>query len=404
MSYGLKGKVKEIVTELNALRQNKERPRDIGLRQFMADRFPNDGNPLTPEHLYQELGIEPQYTQVKDLYAQEDTSFLMSEIVRDGVRRGMGLTAREQQQALKQAIVSQGPVTIDRTGNQRWLNREVFLEPVMTGAVQTSFYQDLVVGEEPVSQPTVTVPKVDLSDAKMQDTEEAATIEEGSVTYGSKQVTLKNKSTGLKVSYDAIQFNSLSLAQIYFLDVGRILAHTLNNMAIDALVDGDQADLSENAAVVGVEVTANKITWYDLTRIAIRFSLLGRTTTVAIGNETTALDYLNLSEVKNKQFPGAPLLATMMKTLLTMPESLYASQRIAANKLLLLDPSMSLVQLTAVPLMVETEKIISKRLEAAYASYYTGFAKLQRNASVIVDGSILFSGNGFPAFMSPYSG
>lgn len=404
MSYGLKGKVKSIVTQMNELRENKERPRDIGLRQFMSEHYKDtDGNPLTPEHLYAELGIEPQHTRVQDIYADEDTRYLMSEIVRDGVRRGMGLTQREQQQAFRRAV-SQGPVTVDRTGTQRWLNREAFLDPVMTGAVQGSFYQDLVVSEEPVSQPTVTVPKIDLSDAKMQDTEEAATIEEGSVTYSSKQVTLKNKATGLKISYDAIRFNSLSLAQIYFIDVGRILAHTLNNMAVDTLVDGDQADLSENAAVIGVEATANKITWYDLTRIAIRLSLLGRTGSVAIGNETTALDYLNLSEVKNKQFPGAPLLATMMKTLLTMPESLYATQRIAANKLMILDPSMSLVQLTAVPLMVETEKIISKRLEAAYASYFTGFAKLQRNASLLIDNSILFSGNGFPTFMSPYNG
>jgi hypothetical protein len=37
-------------------------------------------------------------------------------------------------------------------------------------------------------------------------------------------------------------------------------------------------------------------------------------------------------------------------------------------------------------------------------SIYTGFAKIQKKASLVIDGSILFSGNGFPTYMVPTAG
>ncbi|MBS1793358.1 MAG: hypothetical protein JSS81_05860 [Acidobacteria bacterium] len=403
MSHGLKGKVKEMVTRMDAQRQAGF---DTNLRSFMADNYSDVNNqPLTPEHLFAELEINPQRTQLQEIMRDDDTRYLAAEVVLQGVRRGMGLAQREQLAALRErALASFGPITSEAAGGQRFVSPEVFLDPVNRGVVQSTFYPDLVVREETVSQPQVILPKIDLSDAKLMDGNEAATIEEGSISYSTKTVTLAKKARAIKQSYESIQFSSLSLVQLFMEDVGRILGHTLNGMAVDAIVNGDQADLSENAAVIGVEATANKITWYDIARVAIQFGLIGRTGLQVIGNATTALDYLNLPEVKNKQFPGAPLLATMMKSPLTMPEELYVSTKVGANKIVIQDPSTSLVQLTAQPLLIETEKIIMKQIQGTAISIYTGFAKLQRNASIVIDGSILFSGNGFPTWMQPFAG
>ena len=117
------------------------------------------------------------------------------------------------------------------------------------------------------------------------------------------------------------------------------------------------------------------------------------------------LNFLNLDEVKNKQF-GNSLLATMLASPLTMPERAYVSPRVGANKVVINDPSCSIVQLTSAPLMVETEKIISKQIEAAYASITTGFGKIQRNASVQIDGGTAWvadSASDFSSWMAPYS-
>lgn len=397
MSYGLKGNVRQIIRSMDLIRKDPEQARDINLATYLAENYQDsDGQGLQVGHLYSELGVNPQRTRVKDLMANEDNAFLMAEIIRDGVRRGIGMAQREKMAKASQAVIADG-------GSERFLSREIFLDPVMRGAVQSTFYPDLIIREEPVSQPTVTVPKIELSDAELKDTNEAATIEEGTVSYGSKDVKLKDKARSLKVTYHAIQFNSLSLAQIYFEDAGRILGHTLNGMAVDCIINGDQDDTSEAAAVIGVEDTNDGVTWYDIARVAIQFGLLGRVGIQAIGNATSALDYLNLPEVKNKQFPGAPLLATMMKSPLTMPEALFVSPKVTGSKVVIQDPSASLVQLTAVPLMVETDKIIEKRIEVAVTSIYTGFAKIQRNASVVINGAVAFSGNGFPAWMQPFS-
>lgn len=403
--YGLKGNIRKMVTEMNAARNPgpKKIAKDVSLRQHMAKNYktPN-GEPLGPEHLFAELDIDENYTTVNELMQDEDTRYLMAEIVREGVRRGMGLAQRERLAAARTA--SFAPITTEAAGGQRFVSPEVFLDPVNRGAVQGTFYPDLIIREVPVPQPQVVVPKVDMSDAALADSNEAATIEEGSITYSTKTVTVKKKAKAIKITDEAVMFSSLSLLQIFLEDFGRLFGNTLNGMAVDTIQNGDQSDTSEAATVIGVENTTNGITWFDLTRIAIQFGLVGQVGTQIIGNATTALNFLNLAEVKNKTFPGGPLLPIDVRTPMQMPEQLYVSAHVAANKLIIQDPSSSIVQLTAMPLMVETDRIVMKQINGTAMSIYTGFAKIQKKASLVIDGSILFSGNGFPTYMVPTAG
>ena len=408
MSYGLKGKVRESVERMQKIRNpGKDKiGRDITLRQFMQENFKDpNGKPLGPQHLFAELGIDEHRTTVEDLMNDEDSRFLVAELIRQGVRRGMGLAQREQLAEMrKHAVASFGPITGEHAGGQRFVSPEVFLDPVNRGAVQGTFYPDLIIREIPVAQPQAIVPKIDMSDAALADSNEAATIEEGSITYSTKTVTIAKKARAIKITDEAIRFSSLSLLQIFMEDFGRLFGNTLNGMAVDTIVNGDQSDTSEAATVIGVEATANKITWLDYVRVAIRLGLIGQAGTQIIANETTANDFLNLAEVKNKQFNGNPLLNVAVRTPLMMPQDLYVSAHVAANKVIVQDPSSSIVQLTAVPLMVETERIVMKQINGTAMSIYTGFAKIQRKASIVLDGSILFSGNGFPSYMTPTAG
>ncbi len=396
MSYGLKGKVRQIVGELDTLRGRSGRPRDISLRQYLAENYRTGaGEPLQPGHLFAELGIDPQSTHVHELMNDLDARYLFPEIIRTGIARGMGLSRR--------SAASYGPILTEANGGQHFVTPEVFLDPVMRGAVQGVFYPDLVVREEPVPQPTVSVPRIELSDAALAKSEEGVTIEEGSVSYSTKDVKLQKRAKGIKVSYEAIQFNTLSFVELFFQDLGRMLGATLNSDCVNTIVNGDQADGSEAAAVVGVENTTNGITWYDIVRVAIQFAQLGRTGTSAIGASQAALDFMNLPEVKNRA-QGMPLMPVSMRSPVVLPENLYVSGKVAADQLVIQDSSAALVQLTAQALMLETERIASKQLAGTYASIYTGFAKLQRNASVILDGSIAYSSNGFPAWMTAFQG
>jgi hypothetical protein len=250
----------------------------------------------------------------------------------------------------------------------------------------------------------VIVPKVDISDAAVATSGEAATIEEGSISYSTKTVTIAKKAKAIKITDEAIKFSSLSLLDIFLQDFGRLFGNTLNGMAVDTIVNGDQSDNSEAATVIGVLATANKITWADYVQVAVRMGLIGQSGVQLIANESTANDFLNLAEVKNKTNLGDPLLNVRVRTPLRMPEDLYVSAHVAANKVIIQDPSSSIVQLTAAPLMVETERLVMKQITGTALSIYTGFAKIQRKASLVIDGSILFSGNGFPTYMTPVAG
>jgi len=398
----MRGKVKEIVTSMDALREHSRSPRNITLRQYIGEKFKDTaGKSLEVGHLYSELGIDPLHTKLNELYQDEDTAYLVSEVIRDGLRRGIGMAQREQLAALKQALISQSTITSE-AGNTRFISPEVFTDPIMRGAVQAVFYPDLVIREIGIPQPNVTMPLIDLSDAKLEESAEGATIEVGTVSYGSKDVKVTKEAKGLQFTYESLEFNTLDLVALYFEDLGRQLGSKLNNKAVLALINGDQVNLSENAAVIGVTDPTKGFQYRDILRGLVRLSRLGRAATSIIGNEETIVDYLDIEAVKNKQFSGNPLLEAMMKSPLPTKQSAYVSGKVAANQLVLADASSALVQLTARYLMLETEKIVRKQISGTFASIITGFANFQRNARVIIDKSVNINAANFPAWMAPY--
>ena len=392
---GLKGKIKQLTAELHAARTNRNKPRDISLREHLAERYEQ-----TPDALFAELDINPHSTRVDDLMQDEDNKHLVPEIIRQGIQRGMGTVARQAMENARRAFASQGPVLSEGNGGARWIAPEAWLDPVSRGAVQMGYYNDLIIRDEPVSQDSVNIPHFNLSDAEAKDTGEGATIEEGTVDHGFKKVVIKVKARAIKTSYEAIMFNSISLTSLFFEDFGRRFAIGLTGDAVDVIVSGDLADGSEAAAVIGV-TTQNQWKYRDFLRGGIRLNQLGRTGLVAIGNEETCLDYLDLDEVKSKQNPGAALMPVKFKSAVQTPEDLYASHKVPDNRIAVVDTAVSLVKLTAQPLLMESERIIMKRLYGSAVSTITGFAKLQRDGSFLMDKSLTFAANGWPTWMEP---
>jgi len=416
MSYGLRTRTSEIFRQLRAMREGnyidaqgrqQARPRNITLRQYLAENFQDQGgHGLQPGHLFSELGIDPSYTSAQDLYGM-DQGELVAEFVREGIRRGMGQAQREQLAELRRALASFA-ITGEQSGGERWITPEYFMDPVMRGAVQSVFYPDLVVREVMVPQPTAVIPKIELSDAVTADADEATTSEVGTVNFGKKTVEITKEKKGIQITDEAILFNSVDLMSIFFEDLGRLIGSDLNDLAVVVIMDGDQADHSEEAAIIGVDDTDIGFQYIDVTRVFVRLSLLGRASTSIIGNETTAVDYLNLPEIKERHY-GTPLLPTNVKTPLPTDQDLYVSPAVTDNQLVFEDSSRTLVQLTARSLMVESERDVRKGLNGAFAQVWTGFANLQRNSRVIVDRTVQFNpvdgqAGGFPTWMQRAAG
>jgi hypothetical protein len=201
-----------------------------------------------------------------------------------------------------------------------------------------------------------------------------------------------------------LDYVSLDVVSIFFEDMGNQLGLGLDVWALETLINGEQANGSESAPVVGVGTSGTK-TYRDLLRIWIRMSRLGRNPNSIIGSEEAALDTLDLAEFKTNGFGGtAPVgvptsNALNLKTPIPNRSNYYIHGNVPANQEIIVDPKSALVKFNSKPLMVESEKIVSNQTEAWYASLTTGFAKLFTDSTLIMDKSLAFSTNGFPTEM-----
>lgn len=284
--------------------------------------------------------------------------------------------------------------------NYRWLIPEVIREAIRLGLRKNPIYTSMIAGEETVNMPTVYLPAINMSDAMAKKTGELETIATGNVSFGQKRIELQKLAIGLKVSDEVNKYVSLNVLSLFLQDVGVKMGIGLDNMAIQTLINGDQADGSEAAPVIGVQSTSTGFQYYDLLRVWIRMGRIGRMPSVLLSNENPALDILNLPEFKG--FDGMATVAQKLKLLTAVPSvSSYAIHGAmpAANQVMVIDPTAALMKFNSSNLQVESERIVEKGLTGTYATMTTGFANLFRDARVIIDKSIAFSGNGFPTWM-----
>ena len=401
----MRGNLQGWYKRLHQARTNKDNPRDISFRQFLTEQAQaNNDDPqnLTPERVIAALfpGRNPGSISFKELHDDEDGFYVAAEIVRHAIDRGMrGLTLRQDlnQQQMLNAIFSHAPVQTDPAN--RFITPELFLPWINRGVVQGEYWQDLISNDIAVSQPQFTMPLMSLSDAGLEERTEGAAAREGTVTYGSKSVTVKERRKAIYFTDESIMFNSVNLVSVFFEDLGRLLGAGLNGEAVRVLLDGDQSDGSEAATVIGV-TAAGTLAYKDIARVWVRMGLIHRIVRQILANEDMTLDYLDLTEVKNTRFDGLPLLETRLRQPLPNMMDLFPAFKVPANKLCLSDPSMAMVALTAKPLTLEQERIIARSLNGTHATIWKGFAIQQANARVVIDRSVNFNSNQWTAAFS----
>lgn len=289
---------------------------------------------------------------------------------------------------------------LDLDQDSRWLVPEIFRDAIRKGMRTQPFYKKLVATEENVAQPQVNMPYLDLSDAEPQDTEEGETISTGSVTYGNKTVNITKQTIGIRMTDEVVRFTKINLLAIFLQDLGIKLGQKLNASFINVLINGDLADSSEAAATIGISNTTTGMVYSDILRGWIRASRLGRQYGAIVAGEEMANNILNLPEFKEKQ-AGTTQQNIVINELLPSQSQLYVSAQVPANQAIFLDPKFAAVQLTAFPLSVESDRIVEKQISGTFASIMTGFGIIFRDARLIIDQSLALADNDFPSFMTP---
>lgn len=343
------GKIKETVKFAESLRADKEQAVDITLAEVVEEKF---GIELS--ELYDDLGIDPTVDTISNILTlpDEDVRWLIPEIIRDAIRLGL---------------------------------RDAPIWPNITATEQT------------ISQKTVTMPYINMSDATPRKVGEAETIPLGTVSYGDKSVSTFKIGRGIKISYEIKQYVSLDVISIFFQDFGVKLGQALDTLAIDTIMNGDQADGSESAPVLGVTV-ANTKTYKDFLRVWIRASRMGRRMNTIIGGEDSALETLDMDEFKLRE-AGTTRHSLDLKTPVPRDASYFIHGNVPEDTEILVDSRYALIKFNVIPLLIESEKIVSNQTEAFYASMTLGFGKIFTDSAVMIDKSLAFADNGFPDFM-----
>lgn len=282
----------------------------------------------------------------------------------------------------------------------RWIVPEIIRAAITTGLRQAPFYPNIIAGDQPIAGLSAIMPYINMSDAAPARVNEAETIPLGTISYGQKSVNIFKIGKGIKITDEVKNYVSLDVMAIFLRDFGIQLGYAMDNLAIDTVINGDKIDGSESAPVIGVKDTTKGIQYRDMLRIWIRGNRFGRNFNNLIGGEDQALDILDLPEFKNRQ-SGTTQATLNVKTPVPNSADFYIHGGVPESDLLLVDRSAAMIKLTAQPLMLESERIVSNQTEAIYASLTTGFSKMYRDAAVLLDATKEFTTHGFPAYMNP---
>lgn len=343
-----KGKMHQAVMSLEAIRGSQE-PIDLSLRQYAQDELQTN-----LDELILDLGINPAEDTIQNLFTAPDEDI-------------------------------------------RWLVPEIFREALLLGYRAAPIWPNITSTEEQTRGLSQIMPYFNMSEAAPRKVGEGETIPLGAISYGSKTFRIFKIGRGIKITDEVRQYSSLKVVSIFLRDFGVKFGHAADTLAIDTLINGEQANGSESAPVIGV-TTANTKTYADMLRIWIRLSRMGRSANTIIGGEASALATLNMDEFK-KRTAGTTDATLNLKTPIPSNANYFIHGNVPTNQEIMLDPATALIKFNAQPLKVESERIVSNQTEAFYASLTTGFAKLFRDSSLILDKSLAFSAAGFPTYL-----
>lgn len=345
-----KSDIKDVVMQCNSMRRDKDYPVDISLAEFVNARWG-----ITMETFYDDLGINLNIDTINNIFTLPDESV-------------------------------------------RWLIPEIIRDALRLGLRKAPIWADLIVAEQTVANPRVVIPSWNMSDAQPKYVGEGATITKGALSFGQKDLKLRKIGRGISTTYETLNYVTANIIAIFLQDFGVKLNNGIDSLMIDTLINGEQLDGSESSPVVGV-TTAAAFVYRDLLRVWVRMARIGRTPSAIIGGEAAAIDTLDLTEFKTRQYDGPTYKTLNLKTPLPTSADYYIHGVMPVNQQMVIDRSAAIVKYNAQPLLVEEEKIISNQTIDTYASLTTGFGILYRDARVIIDKSVTIGAAPFPAYM-----
>jgi len=218
-----KNKLQGLVKKANSYRLHKDSPVDMTFAEIVQKELQVDVNVL-----YESLGVNLAFDTIENMFTTPDTDV-------------------------------------------RWLIPEIFRDSLRLGYRLAPIWPNITAAEEVTTGLSQVLPSINMADASPKRVGEGETIPLGTLTYQSKKFDIHKFGRGIKITDEVARYVSLAVISLYFQDFGVKMGMGVDTLAINTLINGEQADGSEAAPVIGVG-TSGTLTFRDILKVWIRMN------------------------------------------------------------------------------------------------------------------------------------
>jgi hypothetical protein len=207
---------------------------------------------------------------------------------------------------------------------------------------------------------------------------EKAEIPTLAVTEQAHSVTVPDYGVTLKTSYKALRHRTTAQFKVLLWYIGFRLQADKMGLIVDTIINGDGND---NAATVINTATSGSLTYSDLITLWNEFFPFEMNTVVC--HKDKIKDVLTMSEFKD---PMAGFKFQRTGELVSpLGSSLIRCDDVPTDLVIGLDNRFAVEEVTSQALMVEYDKVIEQKLEEAVISESVAYAKVIKEAALVLD-------------------
>lgn len=222
-----------------------------------------------------------------------------------------------------------------------------------------------------------TITMADDSDLEVKVVTEGAAIPSTTIRVQSNLVKLRKRGRMLVASYEAIRHQKLDLFSISLQQIGANIANTIMSDAVGVLVRGDGNDNGAEFVPVSIE---GEVTYDDLVTLWSKLRPYEMNTLLV--SESVMTKLLKMPELN--QAANGMNFANTGKMVTPMGATVLCVHDLPGDVMIALDNRYSLEMVECGEVSVEYDKLIDRQLERAAITVTCGFAKMMKNACVVM--------------------
>ena len=343
-----------------------------------------------------QLWIVSEYLKGIDVYTNTDTLGSAARRLGNDYLSVSGLTDL----LVKHSEFSGVNVTGDIDPDHRFIIPELILAPIKIMYEASVMSNNWIASTQNISKREIKMPQIKRGNAVPRVIGESESIKFGTVAFGQKSAQVFKIGVGFKITDELIADSSINLLFQFLGEVGTDMSIGTDVNAFDVLVNGEQADASESAPVIGTE-NGTSFQYRDMRRGSGRLGRLKRPVTRVIYDEEDGLDIVTLPQYEG--FDG-PTRLSSIATALNVPNLFEDIFTLPPDQIMLLAPSQAMLKLRYLSLKTETRRNPQTQEDEIFVSDHVGHAILRRDGRLLIDKSLAYdpiAGNagGFPLYM-----